>query len=84
MRLRTCTTFFEPSTVTSFGSSLSTNGMPAIRPQIPQSIWYTTEVYCPGFRVVRPLKPPTAEESKDFEPEYEPMKEYKEAQAGKT
>ncbi|OHB68586.1 MAG: sulfatase-modifying factor protein [Planctomycetes bacterium RBG_13_63_9] len=52
-------------------------------PQIPQSIWYHTEVYCPGFRVVRPLRVPDVEESKLYEPDYRVIKEYKEAQAGK-
>ncbi len=52
-------------------------------PQIPKSIWYTTEVYCPGFRIVRPLKTPDAEEAKLYEPDIEVIKEYAEAQAGK-
>ncbi len=52
-------------------------------PQIPKSIWYTTEVYCPGFRIVRPLKTPDAEEAKLYEPDIEIIKEYAEAQAGK-
>ena len=52
-------------------------------PQIPQSIWYHTEVYCPGFRVVRPLRVPEVEEAKLYEPDYQAIKEYQEAQAGK-
>jgi formylglycine-generating enzyme required for sulfatase activity len=31
-------------------------------PQIPQSIWYYTDALFLGFRVVRPLVEPTAEE----------------------
>ncbi len=52
-------------------------------PQIPKSIYYNTEVYAPGFRVVRPLKVPSAEEAKVYEPDWQEIKEYKEAQAGK-
>ncbi len=52
-------------------------------PQIPQSIWYHTEVYCPGFRVVRPLRVPDAEEAKLYEPDIKVIREYQEAQAGK-
>jgi formylglycine-generating enzyme required for sulfatase activity len=52
-------------------------------PQIPQSIWYFTEVYCPGFRVVRPLKVPDLEEGKLHEWDTRVIHEYQEAQAGK-
>ncbi len=52
-------------------------------PQIPRSIWYNTEIYCPGFRVVRPLKVPEVKEAKLYEPDYKAVQEYKEAQAGK-
>ena len=52
-------------------------------PQIPQSIWYTTETYCPGFRVVRPLQVPGEEEAKLYEPDYDEIREYKEMAAGK-
>jgi len=52
-------------------------------PQIPHSIWYFTEVFCPGFRVVRPLQLPDAEEAKKFEPDVKAIREYQEAQAGK-
>jgi formylglycine-generating enzyme required for sulfatase activity len=31
-------------------------------PQLPQSIWYLTDALFLGFRVVRPLEVPTAEE----------------------
>ena len=31
-------------------------------PQIPQSIWYHTDARWLGFRIVRPLKVPTADE----------------------
>ncbi len=52
-------------------------------PQIPQSIWYLTEVYCPGIRLVRPLKVPDEEEAKLYEPDVAAVREYQEAQAGK-
>ncbi len=52
-------------------------------PQIPQSIWYLTDAPFVGFRVVRPLRVPTAEEAKLYEPDPEIMKEYIKAQGGK-
>ncbi|HLA83709.1 MAG TPA: SUMF1/EgtB/PvdO family nonheme iron enzyme [Thermoguttaceae bacterium] len=52
-------------------------------PQIPQSIWYHTDATFVGFRVVRPLKRPTAEQAKLYEPEVEMLREYQEAQAGR-
>ncbi len=52
-------------------------------PQIPQSIWYLTDAPFVGFRVVRPLKLPTAEEAQKYDPEPEVVKEYREAQANK-
>jgi formylglycine-generating enzyme required for sulfatase activity len=52
-------------------------------PQIPQSIWYLTDADFVGFRVVRPLRVPTAEEAKVFEPDGAAIKEYMQAQAGK-
>ena len=52
-------------------------------PQIPQSIWYHTDANFLGFRVVRPLLKPTAEEAKKYEPEAEILDDYSEAQAGK-
>lgn len=52
-------------------------------PQIPQSIWYHTDALFLGFRVVRPLRTPTAEEAKLYEPDPAVIAEYKEAQGGK-
>ncbi len=52
-------------------------------PQLPQSIWYHTETYCPGFRVVRPLRVPTVDECKRYEPDAERIAEYKADSAGK-
>ena len=53
-------------------------------PQLPKSIWYNTEPWCAGIRVVRPLRTPTAAEAKQYEPNSATVEEYKEAQAGKT
>jgi formylglycine-generating enzyme required for sulfatase activity len=55
-------------------------------PQIPQSIWYLTDGDFVGFRVVRPLHLPSAEEAKKFDLDKEQVEEfedYKKAQAGK-
>ena len=35
-------------------------------PQLPKSIWYHTDAQFLGFRVVRPLKTPTAEEMQAY------------------
>ncbi|MBC8422611.1 SUMF1/EgtB/PvdO family nonheme iron enzyme [bacterium] len=52
-------------------------------PQIPQSIWYLTDANFVGVRVVRPLKTPSGEQCKLYEPDIEIMNEYREAQGGK-
>jgi formylglycine-generating enzyme required for sulfatase activity len=55
-------------------------------PQIPQSIWYFTDANFVGFRIVRPLRTPTAEEAAKYELtpfEQEELIDYKKAQAGK-
>jgi formylglycine-generating enzyme required for sulfatase activity len=52
-------------------------------PQIPQSIWWMTDATFVGFRVVRPLRMPTEQEAKLYEPDPEVAKEYREAQGGK-
>jgi formylglycine-generating enzyme required for sulfatase activity len=55
-------------------------------PQIPQSIWYFTDANFVGFRVVRPMTPPTPEEAARYELtdfEKEELIDYKKAQAGK-
>jgi formylglycine-generating enzyme required for sulfatase activity len=38
-------------------------------PQLPQSIWYFTDAQFLGFRVVRPLRPPTDEDRVKFGPD---------------
>ena len=55
-------------------------------PQNPQSIWYHTDADFVGFRVVRPLRAPTAEEAARYElteVEKKELKDYHESQAGK-
>lgn len=47
-------------------------------PQFPQSIWWMTEAPYVGFRVIRPLEPPTADEAKLFEPDPAVWAKYKE------
>ena len=45
-------------------------------PQIPQSITYNTEAYCPGIRVVRPLRLPTEKEAMAYEPDWQAIRDY--------
>lgn len=55
-------------------------------PQIPQSAWYFTDAPFVGFRVVRPLQKPTADEAAKYEiteVEKECYRECRKAQAGK-
>ncbi|MEN6451144.1 MAG: SUMF1/EgtB/PvdO family nonheme iron enzyme [Thermoguttaceae bacterium] len=55
-------------------------------PQIPQSIWYHTDANFVGFRIVRPLRTPTAEEAAKYEVtdfEKEEYLDYRKATAGK-
>jgi formylglycine-generating enzyme required for sulfatase activity len=55
-------------------------------PQIPQSIWYHTDADFVGFRVIRPLRTPTAEEAARYDVtdfEKQEFLDYKKAQAGK-
>jgi formylglycine-generating enzyme required for sulfatase activity len=73
----------DPDRLRSAARTASTKDWKMQDPQIPQSIWYNTENYCPGFRVVRPLHVPDVEEAKLYEPDYQAVKEYQEAQAGK-
>ena len=35
-------------------------------PQLPKSIWFLTDAQFLGFRIVRPLKVPSAEEMKNY------------------
>ena len=47
-------------------------------PQFPQSIWWMTEAPFVGFRVVRPLTPPSEDDAKLFEPDVNVWLKYKE------
>jgi formylglycine-generating enzyme required for sulfatase activity len=47
-------------------------------PQIPKSVWYLTDGKFVGFRVIRPLRMPTAEEARKYEVDENQMKFYKE------
>jgi formylglycine-generating enzyme required for sulfatase activity len=49
-------------------------------PREPQSIWYHTAMNCPGFRLVRPLRVPTKEESTPYEPDWTTIKAYEQRQ----
>jgi hypothetical protein len=35
-------------------------------PQLPKSIWYHTDAQFVGFRIIRPLKTPTADEMQKY------------------
>jgi formylglycine-generating enzyme required for sulfatase activity len=64
----------------------STKDWKAQDPQIPQSIWYHTDANFVGFRVVRPLRVPSAEEAVryDITPfEKEEFLDYQRIQSGK-
>ena len=65
---------------------LSTKDWKMQDPQIPQSIWYHTDADFVGFRVIRPLRAPTAEEAARYDLtdfEKQEFLDYKKAQAGK-
>ena len=49
----------------------------------PQSIWWLTDAPFVGFRVVRPLRVPSADEAKLYEPDPAVLQEFEKAQAGK-
>ena len=47
-------------------------------PQFPQSIWWMTDAPFVGFRVVRPLEVPSADEAAAMEPDFNVWLKYKE------
>jgi len=47
-------------------------------PQFPQSIWWVTDAPYAGFRVIRPLAPPTKEELELYDPDPEVWIKYRE------
>jgi formylglycine-generating enzyme required for sulfatase activity len=46
-------------------------------PQIPQSIWYLTDATFVGFRPIRPLRMPSAEEAKKYEIDADQLAAYR-------
>jgi formylglycine-generating enzyme required for sulfatase activity len=75
-----------PETCRSAARRGSTKDWKAQDPQIPQSIWYLTDADFVGFRIVKPLKAPTAEEAARYEVdplEKEAFEAYKKSHAGK-
>ena len=76
----------EPELLRSAARRASNPDWKAQDPQIPQSIWYHTDADFVGFRVVRPLRVPKAEEAARYEVtdfERQEYLDYQEAQAGK-
>lgn len=76
----------EPAMLRSAARRGSNPDWKAQDPQIPQSIWYHTDADFVGFRVVRPLRVPSAEEAARYEVtdfEKQEFLDYQEAQAGK-
>ncbi|SFI18514.1 formylglycine-generating enzyme family protein [Planctomicrobium piriforme] len=56
----------DPETLRSAARIASTPDWKIQDPQLPRSIWYLTDGDMVGFRVVRPLTPPTTEEIQKF------------------
>ncbi len=59
--------FDDPEQLRSAARMASEPDWKAQDPQIPQSIWYLTDADYVGFRVVRPLRTPTAEEAERYD-----------------
>ena len=53
----------EPAALRAAARRASNKGWKVQDPQLPKSIWYHTDAQFLGFRVVRPLQTPTAEEA---------------------
>ena len=69
----------DPQTLRSAARVFSDKKWKAQDPQLPQSIWYYTDADFVGFRVVRPLTVPTAEQALRYdldETQKQIMKEY--------
>ena len=56
----------DPEELRSANRESSSEAWKVTDPQLPQSIWYHTDAQWLGFRVVRPLKIPTAEEMYEY------------------
>ncbi len=57
----------DPDRLRSAARIASSREWNANDPQIPQDREYHTEMYCPGFRIVRPLRMPTVEECRRYD-----------------
>ena len=57
----------DPNALRSARRTGSSNDWNKQDPQIPQSIWYHTDASHVGFRVVRPLRTPTAEQAAQYD-----------------
>jgi formylglycine-generating enzyme required for sulfatase activity len=71
----------DPETLRSAARVTSDPDWKSQDPQLPQSIWYHTDADFVGFRVVRPLEVPSAEDANRYdldEPQKETMREYSE------
>jgi formylglycine-generating enzyme required for sulfatase activity len=66
----------DPDALRSAARMASDPGWKEEDPRDPQSIWQFTTPVAPGFRLVRPLRTPTAEEAKLYEPDHRAIKQY--------
>ncbi|MDR3109214.1 MAG: formylglycine-generating enzyme family protein [Planctomycetaceae bacterium] len=66
----------DPADLRSARRVFSTPRIKEQDPMYPQSIWWVTEGPFIGFRIVRPLTPPTADEAAQFEPDPKVWKAY--------
>jgi formylglycine-generating enzyme required for sulfatase activity len=76
----------DPALLRSAARRASSKEWKSEDPQIPQSIWYFTDANFVGFRVVRPLRVPDAEEATRYEVtdfEKDEYLDYQKARAGK-
>lgn len=71
----------DPDRLRSAARRGSSKGWKVQDPQLPKSIWYHTDARWLGFRVVRPLEPPSVEEQARFwGPDLERVREIMEKQ----
>ena len=68
----------EPKDCRSASRIVSDKDWKAQDPMFPQSIWWMTEAPYVGFRVIRPLNPPTSKDAQLFEPDAKIWLKYKE------
>ncbi len=67
----------DPEVLRSAARMQSTPDWKTQDPQIPQSIWYHTDALHVGFRIIRPLRQPSAEELKEKWDKSEPVQDRK-------